>query len=129
MTWTLTTHQIIAISTLLVTAAIIALELWISKRRDDVFSKVVIRRGVDPAVLHALTVHEAVRSGRLSSEDTVRLLHAEPDGQRNLSFSKIDRPDRVGDRRLKRQDESPAQEASPSDTPLVGDDRGTAWKS
>jgi hypothetical protein len=72
-------HQIIAISTLLVTAAIIAFELWIAKRRDDVFRKVVMRREVDPAVLRALTVHEAVRSGLLSSEDAMRLLRPAPD--------------------------------------------------
>ena len=66
-------------------------------RRDDVFSKVVMRREVDPAVLRALTVHEAVRSGLLSSEDTVRLLHAEPPrGERNLNFRRIDRSDRFG---------------------------------
>jgi hypothetical protein len=70
-------HQIIAISTLLVTAAIIAADLWIGKRRDDVFKKVVMQPEVNPAVLRALTVHEAVRSGLLSSEDTVRLLRGD----------------------------------------------------
>lgn len=67
-------HQIIAISTLLVTTAIIAVELWIAKRRDDLFSKLVSRRDVDPDILRALTVHEAVRSGILSSEDAAELL-------------------------------------------------------
>jgi hypothetical protein len=95
-------HQIIAISTLLVTAAIIALELWIAKRRDDVFSKVVTRREVDPAVLRALTVHEAVRRGLLSSEDTVRLLRAEPRRAAQPKLQRSDRPDRVNDRRPKR---------------------------
>jgi hypothetical protein len=95
-------HQIIAISTLLVTAAIIALELWIAKRRDDVFSKVVMRREVDPDVLRALTVHEAVRRGLLSSEDTVRLLRAEPRRAAQPKLQRIDRPDHVNDRRPKR---------------------------
>jgi hypothetical protein len=78
-------HQIVAVSTLLVTAAIIAAETWIAKRRDDAFNKVVMQREVDLAVLRALTVHEAVRSGLLSSEDTVRLLRAEPDGHSESS--------------------------------------------
>lgn len=77
-------HQIIAMSTLLVTAAIVGAEQWIAKRRDDAFNKVATQPKADPAVLHALTVHEAVRSGRLSSEDTVRLLRPEPDGQQSL---------------------------------------------
>jgi hypothetical protein len=71
-------HQIIAISTLLVTAVVVAAELWIAKRRDDLVGKIVRRRDVDPAVVHALIVYEAVRNGSLSSEDTVRLLRPEP---------------------------------------------------
>lgn len=85
-------HQLIAISTLLVTASIIVCELWIAKRRDDLFNKVAMQREVDPAVLHALTVHEAVRSGFLTSKDTVRLLKAEPDGQDHPIDGRIDRP-------------------------------------
>jgi hypothetical protein len=80
-------HQIIAIGTLLVPAAIIAFDLWIAKRRDDAFSEAAARNGVDLAVLHALTVHEAVRSGLLSSADTVRILRTEPHGQDGSSSS------------------------------------------
>jgi hypothetical protein len=71
-------HQVIAISTLLVAAAIIAWEQWIAKRRDDLFGRLVSRRDIDPDILRALTVHEAVRSGLLSSEDAARLLRGEP---------------------------------------------------
>jgi hypothetical protein len=71
-------HQIIAISTLLVTAAIIAVELWIAKRRDDLFGKLVSRSDVDPDVLRAVIVHEAVRSGLLSSQDAAKLLRGGP---------------------------------------------------
>jgi hypothetical protein len=92
-------HQIVAIGTLLVTAAIIGAELWIAKRRDDVFSKIAMKPKVDPAVLRALTVHEAVRSGLLSSEDTVRILRPEPDKQQSLR--QINRPDRIDDGPLK----------------------------
>lgn len=67
-------HQIIAITTLAVTSVAIAGEQWIAKRRDDLFSRIAGERAADPALLRALTVHEAVRSGLLSSEDTVRLL-------------------------------------------------------
>lgn len=88
-------HQLIAISTLLVTASIVVWELWIAKRRDDLFSKIAMQYEVDPAVLHALTVHEAVRSGFLTSEDTVRLLKAEPDGQQHPIAGRVDRPYRV----------------------------------
>jgi hypothetical protein len=73
-------HQVIALGTLLVTTATIAGELWIAKRRDDLFSKVATQHKVNPVVLRALTIHEAVRNGLLSSEDTVRLLLDEPDG-------------------------------------------------
>jgi len=84
-------HQLVAMSTLLVTGVIIAGELWITKRRDDLFNKVVLQREVDPAVLRALTVHEAVRSGLLSSRDTVRLLQAAPDRNRVVTVKRIDR--------------------------------------
>ena len=73
----LTGHQGIALGALLVTVVsvgTIAAELWVAKRRDDLFRRVAVRRQPDPAVLRALTVHEAVRSGLLSSEDAVRLL-------------------------------------------------------
>lgn len=73
----LTGHQGIALGGLLVTVvslATIAGDLWIAKRRDDVFRRVAVGRRPNPAVLRALTVHEAVRSGLLSSEDAARLL-------------------------------------------------------
>jgi hypothetical protein len=85
-------HQLVAISTLLVTAAIIVLELWIAKRRDDVFSKVATKAEADVAVLRAITVHEAVRSGLLSSEDTVRILRTAPNGQHDEGFARISQP-------------------------------------
>ena len=54
-------------------------ELWIVKRRDDVFSKIASQPHTDIEVLRQVTIHEAVRAGRLSSEDTVRLLRSMPD--------------------------------------------------
>lgn len=97
-------HQVVAVGTLLVTAVIIIAELWIAKRRDDVFSKVAQRRDADPAVLRVLIVHQAVRSGRLSSGDTVRLLRAEPDakhdGRSGLSDPACPPPAKPGSQRL-----------------------------
>lgn len=75
----LTGHQIIAIATLAVTVIAVAGEQWIAKRRDDLFRRMADDRAADPAVLRALTIHEAVRSGLLSSEDTVRLLRDDRD--------------------------------------------------
>jgi len=73
----LTGHNVIAVSALLVTAVLSAAELWIAKRRDDLFRTVVTQRRPDPDVLRALTTHEAVRSRLLSSEDAARLLRVE----------------------------------------------------
>jgi hypothetical protein len=54
-------------------------ELWTAKRRDDVFSRIAGQPDADIELLRQVTIHEAVRAGRLSSEDTVRLLRGTPD--------------------------------------------------
>jgi len=72
-------HEGIAVGTLVTAVAAIAGNLWIAKRRDDLFRNVAAKSEADPAILRELTIHEAVRAGLLSSEDTVRLLRAEPE--------------------------------------------------
>jgi hypothetical protein len=88
----LTGHGVIAVSTLLVTAVIIVAELWITKRRDDLFRMVATQRNPDPEVLRAVTAYEAVRSGLLSSEDAARLLRAEHGAPQGASADGKPRP-------------------------------------
>jgi hypothetical protein len=90
----LTGHQVIAASAFVVTVLTVIGELWIGKRRDDVFSEIAMNPDADPLVLRELTIHEAVRAGLLSSEDTVRLLRAAPEDM--SSWTASGRPYRAG---------------------------------
>jgi hypothetical protein len=64
----------IAVAALMITGVLIGWKLWIAKRRDDTFARVATQDRADPALLRELTIHEAVRSKLLLSEDAARLL-------------------------------------------------------
>jgi hypothetical protein len=76
----LTGHDALALSTLLVTALTVTGGLLLGKRRDDLFGKIATSGKVDSGVLREINIRDAILSGRLSSEDTVRLLRADLDG-------------------------------------------------
>jgi hypothetical protein len=58
----------------------VAGELLLQKRRDDVLARIAREGERKIALIHALTVYEAIRSRQLASEGIVKLLRS-PEGR------------------------------------------------
>lgn len=69
-----TGHMAIVVITALIGALILTGEIWLQKRRDDIFIKKVDKnKATTIEILRAVTIDEAVRSRQLTSDDIVRL--------------------------------------------------------
>jgi hypothetical protein len=68
--------EVLAVAALSLLLGLVAIlgDVYLQKRRDDMYASAVRERGLGTELLRFITLYEAVRSGQLASADIVRLL-------------------------------------------------------